>query len=164
MCWMVAISCKAYEVDGIGTVLFLIPLGTESSSPFQPGGEDLVLEQKLYKQAVRNLTMLSWEILHVWSLVREFDGKAAHHKLSLGDDKMAQPCLSGAELWVRCWALPAGVHQCQQGEGTDPLSKVRALIMYRKGDHTKSFENSNIFPPFCLFMSVFHMIILFLIH
>lgn len=59
MCWMVAISCIAYEVDGIGTVLFLIALGTESSISLQPGGENLVLEQKLYKQAVRNLTMFS---------------------------------------------------------------------------------------------------------
>lgn len=37
MCWTVAISCKAYEVDGMGTVLFLITLGTESSISLQPG-------------------------------------------------------------------------------------------------------------------------------
>lgn len=30
MCWIVAISCKAYEVDGMGTVFFLIPLRTGS--------------------------------------------------------------------------------------------------------------------------------------
>lgn len=41
MCWMVAISCKAYEVDGMGTVLFLIRLGTEISISLQPGGEAL---------------------------------------------------------------------------------------------------------------------------
>lgn len=31
MFWKVAISCKAYEVDGICTVVFLISLRTESS-------------------------------------------------------------------------------------------------------------------------------------
>lgn len=102
-------------------------------------------------------SMFSWEILHVWSLVREFDGKAAHHKLWLGDDNMAQLCLSGAELQVSCWALPAGVHQCEQGEGTDTWSPVQALdwIMCRKQSPLKNQTSSQVSAYLCLSFILF---------